>query len=38
MGTMRTEYKMVIGKPKGKRLLWRVGIDGKIILKLILQK
>jgi hypothetical protein len=25
--------KILVGKPQGKRPLWRVGVDGKIILK-----
>jgi hypothetical protein len=31
--TCRIAYKVLIGKPEGKRLLGRLGIDGRIILK-----
>jgi hypothetical protein len=28
MGKMRNVYKILIGRPEGKRLLVRLGIDG----------
>jgi hypothetical protein len=33
MERMREAYKIVIGKPEGKRPLGRLGIDGRIILQ-----
>jgi hypothetical protein len=32
MGGMRNAYKILVGKPEGKRPLRRLGIDGSIIL------
>jgi hypothetical protein len=32
MGQMRSGYKILVGKPEGKRPLGRTGVDGKIIL------
>jgi hypothetical protein len=34
---MRNSYKILVGKPEGKRPLGYLGIDGKIILKKILK-
>jgi hypothetical protein len=36
MGEMRSAYKILVGKPEGKTLLWRSGVDRRIILKRIL--
>jgi hypothetical protein len=33
MGEMINAYKILVGKPKGKRPLGRQGVDGRIILK-----
>jgi hypothetical protein len=33
MGDMRNAYIILVGKPKGKRLLFNLGLDGRIILK-----
>jgi len=30
MGEMRNAYKILVGKPEGKRLLGRPSIDGRI--------
>jgi hypothetical protein len=30
---MRNAYKILVGKPEGKRPLRRIGVDGKIILR-----
>jgi hypothetical protein len=38
MGEMRNAYKLLVGKPERKRVLWRRGHDGKVILKFILKK
>jgi hypothetical protein len=38
MKVMRDENKVLFGKPEGKRPLEDTGIDGRIILELILQK
>jgi len=35
---MRNAYKILVGKPKGKRHSEEVGVDGKIILEWILGK
>jgi hypothetical protein len=37
---MRNSYKILVGKPEGKRPLGRLGlhVDGKIILEWILRK
>jgi hypothetical protein len=37
-GETRNLYKVLVGKPEGKRLIWRPGVVGRIILKLILRK
>jgi hypothetical protein len=37
-GEMRNAFKIVVGKPEGKNHLEDLGIDGRIILKLILWK
>jgi hypothetical protein len=34
----RGAYKVLVGKPEGRRLLEDRGVDGRIILKWILQK
>jgi len=33
IGEMRNAYKMLVGKPEGKRPLGNVGVDKRIILK-----
>jgi hypothetical protein len=33
MGQMRNVYKILVGKPEGKRPLAGLGIDGEIILE-----
>jgi len=33
MGKIRDSYKILVGKPEGKRLLGRLGVNGKIILE-----
>jgi hypothetical protein len=38
MGEMRNAYKMLVGKPEGKRSLEHLGVDGRIILEWILGK
>jgi hypothetical protein len=38
MGEMRNTYKMLVGKPEGKRQLGRLRIYGRIILKWSLRK
>jgi hypothetical protein len=38
MGEKKNVHKTSLAKPEGKRLLWRLGIDGRIILKYILKK
>jgi hypothetical protein len=38
MGGIRTDYKILVGKPEGKRSFGNLGIDGKIILEWILEK
>jgi len=35
---MRNANRILVGKPEGKRPLWRLGIDWRIILKWILNK
>jgi hypothetical protein len=34
MGEMRNVYKLLVGKPEGKRPLEVLGVDGRIILDL----
>jgi hypothetical protein len=31
MGAVRNMYRILVGKLKGKRLLGRLGVDGKIL-------
>jgi len=38
MDEVRNVYKVLVGKPEMKRLLGSSGIDGRIILKYILEK
>jgi hypothetical protein len=38
MGDMRNTYKVLVGKPKGKRQLGTLVADEKIILKITLKK
>jgi hypothetical protein len=38
VGKMRNAYNILVGKPKGKRPLWRSSHDERIILKGILEK
>jgi hypothetical protein len=38
MGDMRNVYTTLIGKPKWKNHLEDLDVDGKVILKLILEK
>jgi hypothetical protein len=38
MGEMRNAYKILAGKPKGKKPLEELGVDGRKILQWILQK
>jgi hypothetical protein len=39
MGHRSSTYKVVVGRPEGRRPLGRdLGIDGRIILKLVLKK
>jgi len=38
MGEMSKAYKILVGKPEGKRPLEHPGTDGRIILKWILGK
>jgi hypothetical protein len=33
MGKTTNVYKILVGKPEGKTLLGRLGIDGRIILE-----
>jgi len=35
---LRSECKILFGRPDGMKILWRIQIDGRIILKWILQK
>jgi hypothetical protein len=37
-GRDRNAYTIVVGKPEGKRLLGRLGVDGRLLLKWILDK
>jgi hypothetical protein len=34
----RDAYRILVGKPEGKRLFLRAGVDGRIILKWIFEK
>jgi hypothetical protein len=34
----RVVYRVLVGKPEGKRSLGRTGLDGRIILKWVLKK
>jgi len=38
MGERRSVYRVLVGKPEGKRNLRNPGIDGRIILRLIFRK
>jgi hypothetical protein len=38
MGEMRNAYKILVRKSEGKRPLADLGVDGRIILKSILEK
>jgi len=38
MGEMRSVYRVLFGKPEGKRPLERPGVDGRIILRWIFRK
>jgi hypothetical protein len=38
MGEGRGVYKVLVGKPEGKRPLGRPGVDGRIILRWIFRK
>jgi hypothetical protein len=38
MGDRRDAYRVMVGRPEGKRPLRRLGTDGRIILKWILKK
>jgi hypothetical protein len=38
IGESRSAYRVLVGKPEGKNHLEVIGIDGRIILKLIFKK
>jgi len=38
MGVGRSTYRVLVGKPEGKRPLVRLGADGRIILRWIFRK
>ena len=38
MAETRDAYRSLVGKPEGKRLFLRAGVDGRIILKWIFEK
>jgi hypothetical protein len=38
MGEIRNSYRILVGKPEGKRPLETPGVDGIVILKWILRK
>jgi hypothetical protein len=38
LGEIKIAYKILYGKLKTNRSLWRVGVDGRILLKCILKK
>jgi hypothetical protein len=38
MGERRGAYRALVGKPEGRRPLGRSGVDGRIILKWILER
>jgi hypothetical protein len=38
MGEGRGVYKVLVGKPEGKRILGRPGVHGRIILRCIFKK
>jgi hypothetical protein len=38
MGERRDVYRVLVGKPEGRRPLERPGVDGKIILRWIFRK
>ena len=38
MGERRGAYRVLVGKPEGRRPLGRPSVDGRIILKWILKK
>jgi len=38
MGERSGIYRVLVGKPEGKRLLGRRGVDGRIILRWIFKK
>jgi hypothetical protein len=37
MGERRGAYRILVGRPQGKRSLGRLGVDGRIILNSILK-
>jgi hypothetical protein len=38
LGEIRNAYKILVGKPEGRRPLRRPSVDGRVILKWILEK
>jgi hypothetical protein len=38
MGKRRGVYRLLVGKPEGKRPLGNIGVDGRIILRWIFMK
>jgi hypothetical protein len=38
MGERRAAYRVLVGKPEGKRTLENPGVNGRIILKYVLEK
>ena len=38
IGQKRNEHRVLVGEPEGKIMLGRSGVDGRIILKWILEK